>query len=166
NIKSVLSRLTSSFASSYATNVGNSMHKVMEHIKKQDTSSESIVNLSNSLDIELSSGQVEQIHSLVNNKLFRDIVEDDNYEVNHELAFMVKLRGDIVHGYMDFVGVSANQVVLIDYKSDTYNDEAKFLSSYSEQLNLYTEALKLMYANRTIESYIYSFHLNKFIKTA
>ncbi|MEG0522716.1 MAG: UvrD-helicase domain-containing protein [Erysipelotrichaceae bacterium] len=155
-----------SFASSYATNVGNSMHKVMEHIKKQDTSSESIVNLANSLNLELSSGQVGQIHSLVNNKLFRDIVEDDSYELNHELSFMVKLRGDIVHGYMDFVGVSANTIVLIDYKSDTFNDEDKFLSSYSEQLYLYTEALKLMYTNRTITSYIYSFHLNKFIKAA
>ncbi len=68
-----------------------------------------------------------------------------------------------IQGIADAFFIEDGEIVLIDYKSDSFSDEEKLSEDYSFQLRLYAAALKRMYGMNVKESYIYSFRLGKMI---
>ncbi|MBQ9327273.1 MAG: UvrD-helicase domain-containing protein [Solobacterium sp.] len=60
-------------------------------------------------------------------------------------------------GVMDFVGVSDEKILLIDFKTDAL-PLSEIKTRYSDQLNAYRSALSLLYPGRPIQAYAWSFH--------
>ncbi len=70
----------------------------------------------------------------------------------------------VVQGKLDCAFIENGEAVLIDYKTDKTTDEAQYINTYRNQLNVYADALYQCTGYNVKEKYIYSFALNKFIK--
>lgn len=111
------------------------------------------------LDPDMKSHERYALEQLNQNQLFQSTRSFAHIE--HELPFMIKNDQAIVHGYMDYVAIDESKIIIIDFKSDALSKESQFLSLYYEQLMAYEDAMRQLYPNHHIESYIYSFHLHK-----
>ena len=100
--------------------------------------------------------------SLYNQPIFIQALQYQH--VYHEYAFMVKGDEGIVHGFMDFLAVDSQEVIMIDFKSDRGVDESTLLERYQAQMDAYYQALLGMYKEHRVVTYIYSFELKKMIK--
>ena len=78
---------------------------------------------------------------------------------DYELGYIA--RDEV--GIMDFVGIIDDRVYLVDFKTDRIDDASILVSRYRAQLLRYYEALTYSYPDKTIEVFLYSFNLNKFI---
>lgn len=79
--------------------------------------------------------------------------------VFHELPYSVKLQGQLLYGYIDFLAMDEEHIIVLDYKSDHLSAPEQFLSLYEEQLRTYAQAMHTIYPTHHIETWIYSFHL-------
>ncbi len=79
--------------------------------------------------------------------------------VFHELPYSVKLQGQLLYGYIDFLAMDEERIIVLDYKSDHLSAPEQFLSLYEEQLRTYAQAMHAIYPTHQIETWIYSFHL-------
>lgn len=84
-------------------------------------------------------------------------------EIAHELPFYVEMDGIRMHGAMDFVAVSADQVLLVDYKTDSVS-LTEIARRYSDQLNAYRRALEQIYPDHAIEVYAWSLHAGEAVR--
>ena len=84
--------------------------------------------------------------------------------IHKEYAFYVidtECRHAIT-GAMDFVAEDPDKVIMIDFKTDDAND-AEIRTKYQAQIDTYRRALEILYPERVIETYGYSFHNEDFI---
>ena len=80
-----------------------------------------------------------------------------------ECSYIVQMDGSIVHGFMDLVVWESDQIVILDFKTDHFDQEQDFITAYKGQLDTYEQALSLM-EDKPIQKWIYSFHLQKMIQ--
>ncbi|MBR6761978.1 MAG: UvrD-helicase domain-containing protein [Oscillospiraceae bacterium] len=64
-------------------------------------------------------------------------------------------------GIMDLVFEEDNGIVLVDYKTDRNVSDTDLLERYTEQLQLYAEALRLLTGQPVAECYLYSLSLQR-----
>ncbi len=69
-----------------------------------------------------------------------------------------------VQGIIDCYFEYDGKVILVDYKTDYYNDPNEIAHKYQKQLYYYEKALKTRYNDRIIEKYLYLMHKNDIIK--
>lgn len=83
-------------------------------------------------------------------------------KVYHELPFMVRDQHQILHGYIDFAAIGED-VILIDFKTDVIEAEEELIALYRDQLSAYAKAMKQLYPDKVIRTYLYSLRLHKAI---
>lgn len=66
-----------------------------------------------------------------------------------------------VRGMIDLFFIENGEVILLDYKTDAYKSEKKFIESYELQIKAYADVLEKVWGKKVREAYIYSFSLNK-----
>lgn len=120
---------------------------------------------------EADSVSVKKIQIFASSDLYKRILEAD--DVFKEEAFTVAVRpgeiysqekykdidGDIIlHGRIDCYFIENGGIVLIDYKTDRYNEdsEEEFHERYDIQMELYSKALEKATGLKVKECYIYS----------
>lgn len=81
-----------------------------------------------------------------------------------EFSFATLKDSRIIHGFVDFVAIDDSSLFIVDFKSDTYVTEEDLILRYKDQINIYAESLQMIYPNKQINQYIYSFALEKFIE--
>ena len=69
----------------------------------------------------------------------------------------------MIQGIIDLYCETDNGLILIDYKSDRLKNEAEFKERYKKQLEYYKKALERITGQNVVETYIYSFELEKAI---
>ena len=68
----------------------------------------------------------------------------------------------LVQGIIDLYFVDENnKIILVDYKTDYVETEAKLVEKYKKQLELYKIAIEKSLNKKVDETYIYSTCLNK-----
>ena len=81
------------------------------------------------------------------------------------IGFPVKDKAPqvIVQGIIDAYFVENDNIVLMDYKTDRIKagEEQKLVERYSSQLKYYKETLERITGKKVVETYIYSFALDK-----
>ena len=55
-----------------------------------------------------------------------------------------------------------NEIIIVDFKTDTVNNEQELIELYTIQLQTYKQAMKKI-TDLPIKTYIYSFSLSKYI---
>ena len=66
-------------------------------------------------------------------------------------------------GSMDFAAIGETDIILIDFKTDAAEAE-QLKQRYTEQIHAYRRALNLLWPDKTVMSYLYSFHLDDFVE--
>ena len=70
----------------------------------------------------------------------------------------------IVQGAVDLCFIEDGKIVVVDFKTDRVDNLCQLKDTYSEQLNIYAQALNKIFDKPIKEKLIYSFQLNDFIK--
>lgn len=129
-------------------------------------------------EAEAQSVSIRKIELFASSPLYKRILKAD--KVFREEAFTVAVSpgeiysgekyadvdGDmILHGRIDCCFVENGEIVLIDYKTDRYNEdsEEEFHQRYDIQMELYSKALEKVTGLRVKECYIYSVESGKAI---
>lgn len=170
-----------------AAEKGTAVHKVIEHMdfsKKYDYNGIKILveNLKGAgilSDEEAKAVSIKRIQMFADSDIYDRILKAD--AVYREEAFtsavtpMEIYKDDkyadmdeavILHGRIDCCFVENGEIVLLDYKTDRYDEdsERKFHERYDVQMELYTAALEKIMGMRVKECYIYSVASGKTIK--
>ncbi len=82
-------------------------------------------------------------------------------DIYKEAPFHISNKNQVIDGIFDFLAVDDNQVILIDFKTDSQINETQLKDRYQDQINFYCTALEHLYPNKKIKAYLYSFFLGK-----
>ena len=66
-------------------------------------------------------------------------------------------------GIIDFFAQSDKEIVIVDFKSDNA-DAATLWQRYAPQVDGYIAMMRSYYPNHNVSAYIYSFHLQTYLK--
>lgn len=66
-------------------------------------------------------------------------------------------------GSMDFAAIGEADIILIDFKTDAADAE-QLKQRYAEQLHAYKRALHLLWPDKHVRGYLYSFHLDNYVE--
>lgn len=97
-------------------------------------------------------------------KLNQDILYQSWMQEKHtfEQSYIIQEKDQVIHGFMDLVVFKENEIVIVDYKTDSVNHEDELIDLYQLQLKTYKKAMEKM-TSLPIRTYIYSFSLSKCI---
>lgn len=113
-----------------------------------------------------------EIFKLLTNKIFVELARG---EVMREKEFiaLTKLGGDkqtgagdsvLLQGVVDFVSIMKDGAVVVDYKTNGWKDEKRYLENYATQLKMYSQVLAESLGVKVKKMYLYSFTIGKFIE--
>lgn len=137
-----------------ASDTGNIYHKLTELLPNADWTVEMIEETAKMLNCRCTSGIVKNLMALNSNELFRSTF---TMEIHHEMPFQVIINHQLMHGYMDYVAIDQQRIILIDFKSDQQLSDHELHQRYDEQLADYVKACQLLYPNHQVDAYLYSF---------
>lgn len=146
-----------SFSAQRSMRHGTQMHAYMEALPKTPWLKQDYEGL----QPQPSHNDLLALQALNENALFR---KANTYaQVYHEYPFSVALEQEIIHGYIDFLAIDKD-IILIDFKTDSGLSEQELLKRYQPQLSAYTKAIQSLYPDKQIHTYIYAFALHKEIE--
>lgn len=94
---------------------------------------------------------------------YQFIYEMNAKEVEETISEKFSNEKILMQGIADVIIEEANQMILVDYKTDRFNQEQEFIDRYFNQLRIYKEALSQYFEKPIQECYIYSLYLEKSI---
>ncbi len=130
------------------TAYGTHMHEVLEALPAR------LWNDSDLDPFDLSENDRKKIMDFGRSDLYRKAL---TMRIYHEYPFYVETEQMRMHGIIDFAAVGQDEVILIDYKTDRA-DIQEIKRRYSDQLNAYRKALRILEPGKTITVYAWSFH--------
>lgn len=139
-----------SFAKESGAIRGTLIHKLIETLPNY------VWSLSDFTDSECSDGDIQKLIYFSNSDLYKQCL---TMKIEKEFPFTVKRENDLLQGTIDFLAYNDNEVILIDFKTDQNSTEKELIDHYQSQLNLYHEALKVIFPNLLIKIFLYSFEL-------
>lgn len=149
---------TLSFTSSEGATRGTQLHEIIANLPDTLWTKEELL----SIDESLQPWDIQALLSLSTNACYRNACTYP--QVYHELPYMVQDHVTILHGFIDFVAISDTDIILIDFKSDAVSEAQTLINLYQEQIFTYKKALQILYPDKELYAYMYSFALKKEIR--
>ena len=118
-----------------------------------------ILSYANSYGYTLKDHDIKQILALNLDALYASWMKEKHV---FEQSYIIEEKNQVVHGFMDFVVYKENEIIIVDFKTDTVNNEQELIELYTIQLQTYKQAMKKI-TDLPIKTYIYSFSLSKCI---
>ncbi len=158
---------------------GNAHHKFLQYFDYNGASVE------NQLDLMLESGTLtKDEYSLINTEKIEEfltsklgIMMKQASVLHREEPFVIKVGANelspaldeneyiCVQGIIDcYFEKDDSTIVLVDYKTDKYDDPYSIAEKYHKQLYYYEKALKRKYNDKIIQKYLYLLHKNDIIE--
>lgn len=147
------------FSMHSGTHRGKLYHSYLEYLPNEKWSIEIIQKCSKEHHLELDERLVHQLMKLNENEFFDSLRTTKIY---HEYPFLVQCDDQVITGYIDYLSIG-DVITLIDFKSDLVKEEAVLVERYQSQIKAYHKALTKIFPDQSIQTYIYSFELSKFI---
>ena len=91
---------------------GTRMHHMIEHLPNTSWDKEIITSCAKDLQISLKEYDITSLLQLGNHPFYQSLFSKTCY---HELPFMVKIKDEILHGFMDFVAMDDTSMTIIDF---------------------------------------------------
>ncbi len=135
---------------------GTLMHKAIELLPDRLWTDDDI----NTID-KLSKQDIRHLVKFNQSPIFKRCL---NMQIYHEYPFIYKDGSSVINGIIDFMAMNDQEIIIIDFKSDRINFEQKLYESYAKQILFYQDTISKVFPNHHVESYIYSFELDKEIK--
>ena len=132
----------------------------MQEIEKDSILKEEIKDF---VDYNLLLSNILKVKDLCKNKI---VYKEKDFVMSLKLNETGLLNSDekiIIQGAIDCFAVGENDVILIDYKYTTTQDENVLKNRYKKQLQLYAKALKKAFENKEIKIYLLSLRQAKII---
>ena len=120
---------------------------------------EEIISYANSYGYPLKDYDTKQILALNEDSMYQAWINEKHV---FEQSYIIEEKNQVVHGFMDFVVYKENEIIIVDFKTDTVNNEQELIELYTIQLQTYKQAMKKI-TDLPIKTYIYSFSLSKCI---
>ena len=137
---------------------GTNIHKVFELLPDNLNWNYEMID---NLDLNIPTELYDKIIAIQNNNIYINSLQYDHY---HEYPFTIKSNNKLINGIIDYISIGLEEVIIIDYKSDRLDTSEEFINHYKDQLNLYKEALNVIYPNKITKCYIYAINLSKLIE--
>lgn len=118
-----------------------------------------IIAYANSYGYTLKDHDIKQILALNSDALYASWMKEKHV---FEQSYIIEEKNQVVHGFMDLVIYKDNEIIIVDFKTDTVDNEQKLIDLYTIQLQTYKKAMKKL-TNLPINTCIYSFSLSKCI---
>ncbi len=147
------------FTTKKGTQRGTLYHAYLEKLPNTKWDRTIIEEVSQQYQYDLDEKLITSLLKLNNQPLFDSL---RNTEIYHEYPFLVQHDNQVLNGFMDYLSVG-DIITLIDFKSDSLNNKQLFIERYSNQIELYKTACHLLFPDKTIKAYIYSFSLEEMI---
>ena len=120
---------------------------------------EEIISYANSYGYPLKDYDTKQILALNEDSMYQAWMNEKHV---FEQSYIIEEKNQVVHGFIDFVVYKENEIIIVDFKTDTVNNEQELIELYTIQLQTYKQAMKKI-TDLPIKTYIYSFSLSKCI---
>lgn len=101
---------------------------------------------------------VKEIMQLNDNSDFAKWMKEKH---QFECSYIVEENHVISHGFMDFVAFEKDTIHIVDFKTDMIDSMEQLESLYKDQLSVYKKAMEVIYPDKKVKTYLYSFHLGK-----
>ena len=98
------------------------------------------------------------------NKVFREEPFVINVAADEIDASLPKDDTICVQGIIDCYFEYNNKIILVDYKTDNYDEPDEIAAKYCKQLYYYEKALKIRFKDKMIQKYLYLMHKNDIIE--
>lgn len=149
-----------SFDQKDAASRGTLYHTYIEKLPNSKWTQTMIQEISSQYHLEFDKYLMNDLLKLDKNEFFQSLRSTQIY---HEYPFIVQHEQSVLQGYIDYLSIG-EKIVLIDFKSDYVETEDILIERYHSQIESYKIALTLLFPNKEIETYLYSFHLSKMIE--
>ncbi|MDU4448148.1 MAG: 3'-5' exonuclease, partial [Anaerococcus vaginalis] len=147
-----------------ATDKGTLIHKIFQELefKSYDLNSlekeiNKLVDLGKIKKEYLSYINFENILGFFNSKIIQDLMKKSP-KIRKEESFLRKIDDFYVNGQIDIMFESQNEVVLMDFKTDSLKREG----FYDKQLEIYKDSIEEALGKKVISSYIYWYNFKEF----
>lgn len=147
-----------------ATEKGTLIHKIFQELEFKEYDFDSLKNEINKL-IDLgkikkeyiSYLNLENILGFFNSKIIKDIREKSPL-IRKEESFLRKIDNFYVNGQIDIMFEFEDQIILMDFKTDSYKREG----FYDKQLEIYKDSIEEALGKKVSKSYIYWYNFKEF----
>ncbi|MGL5978961.1 MAG: UvrD-helicase domain-containing protein [Erysipelotrichaceae bacterium] len=143
----------------YGYEIGNAMHRMVEHLPFAPWTLEQINACAQKLHFSIQPAQQEQLLQLGHHPFFMELQKQT---IRQEYHFMVKTEQQIIHGVFDYLA-QGEDITIIDFKTDRNLEAEAMQRLYRPQLLSYHQAASVLFPNHLIKTYLYSFSLQTFI---
>jgi len=156
---------------------GSAHHKLLQYIDYNCTSvneeCDRLKNLGFLTDEEYEVIDREKITEFLSSSLGSMLKSAD--EVFREESFIINIKANeidsslpesesvCVQGIIDCFFEYDGKVILVDYKTDRYDDPCEIAEKYKKQLYYYEKALKIKFNTNFVQKYLYLMHKNDII---
>ena len=136
---------------------GTLFHEIMQCPFPYQT--KDMVQVAKKYGYTLSPTDIQQLQTINANKLYQQWMQKKH---EFECSYIVKDNNQIINGFMDLVVWEEDQLIIVDYKTDTATAD-ELIEKYHKQLETYKKAMTILDPSKPIQTYIYSFHLGRML---
>ncbi len=160
---------------------GTAMHHIMQFINLTPTVDvnaeiERLIEWKFITEREAAAADINAIDSFFKSDIYNRIISSE--EVHREMRFLSEIPATridstlnidaddaniIVQGAVDLCFAEDDGIVVLDFKTDRVDDLNQLVSTYGEQLEIYSAAAEKIFQKPVKERIIYSFHLGQSI---
>lgn len=148
------------------TDRGTIIHKIFQGLNYQKYDKKSLNRAFDRLVIEnkikrdeLDVVENDKIIKYFNNKEIISLYQSAE-SIRKEESFLMKYQDYYVNGQIDIMFEFANEIVLLDFKTDTIKREGV----YNDQLKIYKQAIEESLGKKVIKSYIYWYNFSELVE--
>ena len=141
---------------------GIAIHKLIERLGSLPWKEDHIQNIAQQIQYELKPWDLTALKQLAANPMYQ--LAQSYPTTYHELPYMVHDNNEILHGFMDFVAMNEQDLIIIDFKTDYVENEQILQDMYAEQMHIYKRAMQILYPDAKIKIFLYSLHFHKEIE--
>lgn len=118
------------------------------------------INYAHKQNFTLHTTDIKQLLSLNECLAYKEMLQNKH---EFECSYITRENEKIIHGFIDLISWLPEHISILDFKTDTVQNENELIDKYHAQLDTYKKAIHSIEPNKMIKTYIYSFHLKKII---